>query len=493
MRCKVCGAELPEGAGFCTSCGAKVPQASASDDAGSRPVQPLKAVASSLSAKKAPRKRGLGASLVEFRRTTLRAVPTFVLVIVAVLVAFALTLILAAVANGIVMPAIERAFDTTQITGEQKAGTGRSENKSDGIKGATEKADNHGSGDTNEASSSQRRNTEPDTDNSIASDNTTGNDKAGVLGGSVSSGSNGKRGTSSANGAGGSQGDNEALNNGGRGNDATVGPNGDNGLNKPSQGGSGETVKPGQGENTNNPGQGGDEGQYPGLTPELEAKYEPVINQYRDILTRAQADQLTDPKDFYKKYDFNNNYKYVNTYIFNNDFYTTEVNIKNYFYTYKDIDNDGVVELIISTDNEKSKYDLLDNQIVQIFSIKNNKVNTAYKSSMWTDTAPYGLNSFIINYTILSNNGQLYNVYGNGDYFSGGFSIIPLDNNYKKLKDDFGISYITIINKRTYNIYYKDKPEETKTVIYDSNTNAEFYKLMRQFPEDSSIKWTPMG
>lgn len=97
MYCMRCGAELSDAAKFCTKCGAKVAVVADDIQGGARP----------------PR-RSLKDSLIEFRRTTLKAVPTFVLAIFAVLVAAGAACAAFKLVTEVVVPAIERVVGEDQ-------------------------------------------------------------------------------------------------------------------------------------------------------------------------------------------------------------------------------------------------------------------------------------------------------------------------------------------------------------------------------------------
>lgn len=287
MRCKVCGAELPEGAGFCTSCGAKVPQASASDDAGSRPVQPLKAVASSLSAKKAPRRRGLGASLVEFRRTTLRAVPTFVLVIIAFIVATFTAYALYRVAVDIIIPAIVQTQEGSEQRG-QRNGNG-----------------NRGSEGTTPSEGTQPSPGE-DQNQSADSPSSDANQAAGTAGRTTGRASRSPRGQSQGESA---------------QNDVS----------------SGSSEQPG--------GQGGSTtGGQPQETPAA-AAYDDVLNQYRGVLSDTTYDPWTNPDAVMDS----SKYGQVNEAIFDQGVFSKKPSNSDFAYAYVDLDGDGTNELVIKS------------------------------------------------------------------------------------------------------------------------------------------------
>lgn len=102
MYCSSCGAKLPDGSQFCPSCGARVVEA---DEA----AVPVAAAAGAPAAEPEPAaRRTFMEALVDFRRTTLRAVPTFVLAILAVMAAAGVAYAAYRVTRDVVLPAIER-------------------------------------------------------------------------------------------------------------------------------------------------------------------------------------------------------------------------------------------------------------------------------------------------------------------------------------------------------------------------------------------------
>lgn len=127
MFCTSCGAKLKEGSRFCTACGAKVVERMASSEDPSQggalqveevpadvrgvhhgAEEPKEPDADRLSAPAKPtQKQSLASALIAFRRTTLKAVPTFVLAILAILTAAGTAYAAYRVATEVVIPAVE--------------------------------------------------------------------------------------------------------------------------------------------------------------------------------------------------------------------------------------------------------------------------------------------------------------------------------------------------------------------------------------------------
>lgn len=176
MFCTNCGAKLADGAKFCTACGTKVERVEPTSDdlsadegqssdtnEGTQAVEPAEentetedkpeaatpedtassSVAEGVSevSETFPEpKRSLSSALIEFRRTTLKAVPTFVIVIVALLLATGTAYALYRVAVDIVIPMVEEwaesndeatqedeTEDTAETDGESVASEGEDE------------------------------------------------------------------------------------------------------------------------------------------------------------------------------------------------------------------------------------------------------------------------------------------------------------------------------------------------------------------------------
>lgn len=104
LYCSQCGAQLREGAIFCSKCGTRivVPAASTPTTESAQQADPEK------TNDETRRHRGLAATMIQFRRTTLRAVPTFVLAIIAFLAAAGTAYALYRVAVDVIIPAIEQ-------------------------------------------------------------------------------------------------------------------------------------------------------------------------------------------------------------------------------------------------------------------------------------------------------------------------------------------------------------------------------------------------
>ena len=102
MFCPQCGSKLADGARFCPQCGARV-----GADAGERPSE--NAPAERVEPDEGPAKHGsLASRLIEFRRTTLRAVPTFVIGLVAALLFAGTAYALYRVAVDVVIPMFQQ-------------------------------------------------------------------------------------------------------------------------------------------------------------------------------------------------------------------------------------------------------------------------------------------------------------------------------------------------------------------------------------------------
>lgn len=114
MFCNSCGAKLPDEARFCSKCGALVAQGmdpAKQGDSTPRAAEPIRT--------------GLRARLIEFRSAGLRAVPTFVLAIIAFLAAAGVAYALFRVAVDVVIPAIEgQEASQTQPDRKGSAGAG---------------------------------------------------------------------------------------------------------------------------------------------------------------------------------------------------------------------------------------------------------------------------------------------------------------------------------------------------------------------------------
>lgn len=116
MYCSSCGAKLPDGARYCSKCGAAV-------TAETRYERNDAPVSTASNTDTASSRVGLRTRLIEFRRTTLRAVPTFVLVLIALVASAGVAYALFRVATDVVMPAIEnnvKAFAPKEEAQQQK-------------------------------------------------------------------------------------------------------------------------------------------------------------------------------------------------------------------------------------------------------------------------------------------------------------------------------------------------------------------------------------
>lgn len=120
MYCSSCGSKMPDGARFCVKCGAP-----AGGGAGPAPANPAGVAPE-------PARAGLRSRLVEFRRTTLRAVPTFVLAIVAFLAAAGVAYAFFRVAVDVVVPAAETVIENVSGSPSGQSGRGKADNSENG-------------------------------------------------------------------------------------------------------------------------------------------------------------------------------------------------------------------------------------------------------------------------------------------------------------------------------------------------------------------------
>lgn len=139
MYCRECGNKLPDGARFCGACGTPAAAGQTGDGcegkevvddqlcdsgiaaAGESGLVPEREKAQSADAASAARgvlaptaRQSFAGRLIEFRRTTLKAVPTFILAIVAFLAAVGTAYAAYRVVRDVVIPAIEQAQDRAE-------------------------------------------------------------------------------------------------------------------------------------------------------------------------------------------------------------------------------------------------------------------------------------------------------------------------------------------------------------------------------------------
>lgn len=112
MFCPQCGSKLAEGARFCPQCGARVGADADEQLAENTPAEHVEP-------DEGPAARGsLASRLIEFRRTTLRAVPTFVIGLVAALLFAGTAYALYRVATDIIIPMVQ---EWTEPQGQNEA------------------------------------------------------------------------------------------------------------------------------------------------------------------------------------------------------------------------------------------------------------------------------------------------------------------------------------------------------------------------------------
>lgn len=130
MFCSQCGAELPDEARFCSECGSVVERPTESADTLEDAKEPSEKQQDmpqeSARVEKIPVEQhaSFAERLMEFRRTTLKAVPTFVLAIVAFLASAVTAYAAYKVVTEVVVPAIEHVVEGVQQNSGDKGGNG---------------------------------------------------------------------------------------------------------------------------------------------------------------------------------------------------------------------------------------------------------------------------------------------------------------------------------------------------------------------------------